>query len=761
MLGTVLFGVVAFLSVISLGGLLISLLDLAVYGVVLLIGAALSVGVCVLFHECPKYRKWLLIGGSVLFVLLLILSGKDGFAVFMNSIKDFYGAACSRVFLPYAVSADGNERLSATLFLLVVTMAASVIATYALFARSKVIFCMILVFLPLTLIPALISPRWIWYVVLGFSLALSMIVGVSGPANRGGNGFVLIHAAALVCGVFLMLLPLGFGFGFEKPTFFEQAESSFLESFEELRYGRDKTNNFPEGDLDAVDSFVFFEDTALEITISDPQSLYLRGYVGTEYTEEGWTATDKADLYEYADLFYWLHADDFFGTSQICSAAKASGQNADPITVTVKNVNAKQKYIYAPYELLDGNSGKAAFRIGDVSLNEADYKDASLVTYTMFPNQVRNAGELSETLRTLYDAGDEHAVSYLEKESAYREFVYATSLGIPEEAETVLQTHLGKPDLSSGHGDYCEAIQNIYDVLLMNTTYNEDCGPVPEDVDFLRYFLEISTEGYSVHYATAATLMFRYYGIPARYVEGYIVTPEDVSAAEGDTIAIDGGNAHAWVEYYRDGVGWIPLETTPPYLFIMEQPGEIQSLVSDTLDQSSTQSGMVQMEDDNYEEIVEEDKKPQEESSVSLWVILAVVFAVLLLLLFAAVVFLILRRRKKLSARQKQIEEADPRDGVDMLFDDALHLLFAAGIDQKNGSLDRYIDPLREDVSSDIDLRYKMFCDLHREARFSDHPISAQRKKVFYLFRKEAEDYAKAHSRLIKRLIDQYIHNRY
>ena len=37
----------------------------------------------------------------------------------------------------------------------------------------------------------------------------------------------------------------------------------------------------------------------------------------------------------------------------------------------------------------------------------------------------------------------------------------------------------------------------------------------------------VSKKGYDVQFATAATLMFRYYGIPARYVEGYLITPKD------------------------------------------------------------------------------------------------------------------------------------------------------------------------------------------------------------------------------------------
>ena len=44
-------------------------------------------------------------------------------------------------------------------------------------------------------------------------------------------------------------------------------------------------------------------------------------------------------------------------------------------------------------------------------------------------------------------------------------------------------------------------------------------------------------------------MMFRYYGIPARYVEGYLITPQ----MAGKTVQVPRSMAHAWVEIYVDG----------------------------------------------------------------------------------------------------------------------------------------------------------------------------------------------------------------
>ena len=46
--------------------------------------------------------------------------------------------------------------------------------------------------------------------------------------------------------------------------------------------------------------------TALEITMSSPQSLYLRGFVGDMYTGEAWEALPASVYYNAQNLMYWL-----------------------------------------------------------------------------------------------------------------------------------------------------------------------------------------------------------------------------------------------------------------------------------------------------------------------------------------------------------------------------------------------------------------------------------------------------------------------
>jgi len=76
--------------------------------------------------------------------------------------------------------------------------------------------------------------------------------------------------------------------------------------------------------------------------------------------------------------------------------------------------------------------------------------------------------------------------------------------------------------------------------------------------DFAQWFLEESDTGYCVHFATAAAVLLRAAGIPARYVEGYTVSCE----ADEKTLVAN-QDAHAWVEYYSDDGTWLILEATP------------------------------------------------------------------------------------------------------------------------------------------------------------------------------------------------------
>ena len=111
-----------------------------------------------------------------------------------------------------------------------------------------------------------------------------------------------------------------------------------------------------------------------------------------------------------------------------------------------------------------------------------------------------------------------------------------------------------------------EVIDFVVSSVQEGHRYSMDLEPVPEGTDFAEYFFFDQKSGYCIHFATTATLMFRMLGIPARYVTGYVVPAADFSAGDdGYTAQVPDTQAHAWVEIYQNGIGWIPLEVTPGY----------------------------------------------------------------------------------------------------------------------------------------------------------------------------------------------------
>lgn len=99
----------------------------------------------------------------------------------------------------------------------------------------------------------------------------------------------------------------------------------------------------------------------------------------------------------------------------------------------------------------------------------------------------------------------------------------------------------------------------IGDYVRASATYNTWTRRMPAtETDFARWFIQDSDTGYCVHFASAAAVLLRAANIPARYVTGYMV-----ETVAGQTAIVRQQDAHAWVEYWVKGVGWVILETTP------------------------------------------------------------------------------------------------------------------------------------------------------------------------------------------------------
>lgn len=117
-------------------------------------------------------------------------------------------------------------------------------------------------------------------------------------------------------------------------------------------------------------------------------------------------------------------------------------------------------------------------------------------------------------------------------------------------------------EISKGYGNDYDRLRAI-EQFLSNYDYTTKVSKPPADRDFVDYFLFDEKEGYCTYYATAMCVLARINNIPTRYVEGFVV---DYSPSGEDNVYdVKNDNAHAWVEAYIKGIGWIPFEPTIPY----------------------------------------------------------------------------------------------------------------------------------------------------------------------------------------------------
>lgn len=116
--------------------------------------------------------------------------------------------------------------------------------------------------------------------------------------------------------------------------------------------------------------------------------------------------------------------------------------------------------------------------------------------------------------------------------------------------------------LTAAAANRYDAAAAVADYLQTGYTYTLQTRVPPPGADFADDFLFGTRQGYCVHFATAMTVLLRSSGIPARYVQGY--GPGTlVAGSMPQRYNVTGGDAHAWVEVYFPGAGWVPFDPTP------------------------------------------------------------------------------------------------------------------------------------------------------------------------------------------------------
>ncbi|MBO4627744.1 MAG: transglutaminase domain-containing protein [Lachnospiraceae bacterium] len=341
------------------------------------------------------------------------------------------------------------------------------------------------------------------------------------------------------------------------------------------------TGGLNEGKLGGIRSVSFDSETDLivEHVPDNIYGMYLRGFVGDRYQDNSWSPA--RDTYFLSRSPYNMSASDISDAlnaemTVMKERMLAGEEQTATAQIRITNVDATMFYHYAPYYSELPVSGTDT---------RGDYRDVSLRNkpgiYTYYP--ISQIDDLMEQ----YQGFPELLLPYRTNSKVlklYQRYVHNHYVNLPDNVrEVALQ--IAEEKLTGT--DPLTVVHQLIEYFETEFTYTLQPGITPRNKDFVTYFLTEQKKGLCAHFATAATVLLRAKGIPARYVEGYHLQYDDAlemseiegenpddwyqgyngTLQEGDSLAVMKANitdasAHAWTEIYVDGFGWYPLDFT-------------------------------------------------------------------------------------------------------------------------------------------------------------------------------------------------------
>ncbi len=288
----------------------------------------------------------------------------------------------------------------------------------------------------------------------------------------------------------------------------------------------------------------------LEIVLEEEpgETIYLKGFSGGEYVGGEWLPADDEPIFHRmaqqlgANLESWIRStyDNLYLMMNV-------RQDREPRSLFMNYVSGEYDSLYRPYYS------------SWVSLQDLTRPGYGFYYFEQSEMDIRWEENSPDMM-----SGGSWIMSedwYKQVQTLYMQELPAVYTDVPRERLPRL-TRLCESKKLTGRE---EVTAFILSLLQDNAAYTLTPGRAPLNEDIVEYFLFERHEGYCVHYASAATLIYRLYGIPARYVSGYALSPSDFTRQEdGSWVAdVTDESSHAWTEIFIEDYGWTPVEFTP------------------------------------------------------------------------------------------------------------------------------------------------------------------------------------------------------
>lgn len=526
------------------------------------------------------------------------------------------------------------------------------------------------------------------------------------------------------------------------------------------------------GNLRNLDSFNPTGEVAMEIILEEKpsQTIYLKAFVGSKYTGESW---DEIGTFAFADMI-----------SPIGGASKKRTLMNEPFervnetdlgfslqTMKITLENASREFGYSPYYAEIPNKYDVhldSYVEGSWSKTR-EYRFYPDVPYGFLYGVVYDAtaGHLSELLNEPSKLWEE-----------YQQFVKEAYVGEYPELER-LNAYCEDWDMLDG-----SSIDEILSHLLRaEYIYSREPGEMPSDMDLAEGFFFEKKEGFCVHFATVATLIYQICGEPARYVEGYAVSVNQFKKQEDGTYraVVTDEDAHAWCEVFCEDVGWQPREYTPNSITSTQRPDDsIHHLETNTEkedeqeedSQSDSQSDSTSEDSqDDSQSDDENQEKPQEDNSVDnsengnlqggngsedsqgenkifankivkeILTKCGIAAGIIFTLFFTVLLQQRIRRRGKVRSFRKKKQNK----GILNIYNEIYQLCVFAGLEVSKESEKENVKKMAEKFTVVSEEEWNWIYDLAEKARFSGKQYSAvEQKELYRLYQRLRKDVLKS-----------------
>ncbi|MBR1453588.1 MAG: transglutaminase domain-containing protein [Lachnospiraceae bacterium] len=296
-------------------------------------------------------------------------------------------------------------------------------------------------------------------------------------------------------------------------------------------------------------------------------TLYLKRFIGGNYIGNQWEDADDTKIFD--DIALKNNLSDYDKQSIISKfdslyydTNSKLNETARSITMAIAHLNMDYSRLSrAYYSSEDGRNG--GNRTNNVNNGNSNF---SYIQY-FYEEDDMQLDSISNEFDELSDYEKYVYTDFRLFEDEYKAELKDNYTAVPSEILPRLTALVEATPL-----DTLDEISSfIVYTIHSNTEYTLTPGAAAAGLDIAEDFLFNRQKGYCVHYATVAALMYRMYGIPARYVSGFVAIPNDFEpVGNGEThneqdyyAELTDYRAHAWVEIFLDNYGWVPVDVTP------------------------------------------------------------------------------------------------------------------------------------------------------------------------------------------------------